>query len=547
MDVTGTRARRLRAGFTLTELLVATAIFLILMSALVALFTSAVHSVRQGYASISVFEQGRVAMTTMSRDLTGAFTAREFGDVYNFYGRHDGFMFVGGLENGEIGRVSYVFHPDLNREPIQTSIRDKWEVMESNVRRQVARVAREAGIASNQVLAAENAVMDRIDNVYFYDDGVNTRPYNPKEYVDFKVELETQSLIRYEEPGVGDLDTFDMRVTSDGSVDLTWPYVDPIEPLNDAAPLPATDGDRQLEFLLRAVSPEPGVNSPYDLRRMFTNINTGGGWVHPVTNDQIYLRVLGPDFFDTVFRIRKRDFWLRMLSGENMSLPALQPIPLEGVRDYWYDERTGYPPAPPFRRTLNEYVVADGIVMGAYLIDPATGQRFILAPGDPVIPATLAADMLDAGAKFNYGDGNNARLSYFNAYDNLRDANNPDGVDTKLITPDGVFDSVPVLVGRAYYRNRTIGDPQILRGDLVEADSALADNLLGDRSGRRNMGSPLAPRIPALVTAEFWVTRSKRHAGAPDIIRRFNESIQLPAASGRTAPTTIALSPGGSL
>lgn len=523
--------RRGQRGFTLTELLVATSIFLILTTALVTLFNSAVFSARAGYASIDAYEQGRMAMSTISRDLSQAFTRREHGDVYNFYGRHDGFMFVGALDNGEIGRVTYAFHPEAASDDFQTEIQERWGQIRANVHRQASRVFREAGLSGNAVVTEADAVVDALRVEYGLPAG-----YPPDEYVTLNVLIQTESLIRVEEAGVTSLDHFDMRVTAPGVNPpevLNWPNVDPGgDPDDDPAPADA-DQSAQLDFLLGALNPNPGSNTT-DLRRMYTNINSSGGWPHPVTGDELYLRVLGRDTFARMLDARKREFWVRMLSGDPMGVPALQPdtdpANENGSWGYWYDEGFNATNGNARqRRTVNEFVVADGIIRRAVVFDAAGADPLFIdvpVPGEPDVPL----DALDAAVKFSYGDGANQPVHHFNDLVNLR---NPDD-------PNSVFGpTIPSLVNNA--------SGTIFEGDLVQADNQLADNLLGVRSTRRNMGSILAPRIPEVVTPQFWLTRSKRRPGGADFRRLFVQSIQVPAAAGRDTGSAIALGPGGSL
>lgn len=521
-------ARRRQGGFTLTELLVATAIFTILMSALVTLFSSAVSSARQGYANIDAFETGRVGMTTINRDLTGAFASREFGEVYNFYGQPDGFMFVGALDGGQIGRVTYAFHPNVGVDPVRIEYKERWGVVASNIRNQVMRFARARGGVGQQVEDAADQVIIRVAAAYNL-----PLPYPPEEWVTFDVALRTERLIRYEEAGVNDLDTYNMYVKLDASnapFRLDWPYVDSLDASRDASPA-AADPVAQMNFLLGALDPTPG-DLQYDLREMYRINKEDGGWVHPVSTEQIYLRALGPDVFDQMLKSRKREFWIRMLSGEAMGVPELAPNPTYGSVGYWYDEAFNVPNVRQMK-TINEYIVADGIVASADLLEPDT-DRIIEVIGR----SGVAVDALDADIKFAYGDGNglNAPLNYFNAIENLRDPDNPDGVTTN---PAVVRQSVPMLLAQ--------GTTGYVEADLIEADKSLSDNMLGTRSSRKNMGSLLAPRVPAVVSARFWVTRNRTRPGSPEVLKRFAQSIQIPTATGRSVAATVALSPGGSL
>ena len=528
-------AKHRQGGFTLTELLVASAIFMILMSALAAMFNAAVSSVRQGYASIDLFETGRQAMTVLGRDLGSGFTAREYGDNYNFYGRPNGFMFVGALDSGQLGRVTYAFHPEAT-DFVYTTITERWKTVEANVRRQIERVAREYGYTGTARRDAADEAIARIELAY-------GGPFLDTDYVEFDVRLRTESLIRYEESGVSDLDTYNMTIDSTGTTVLEWPYMDMADSNNDAAPA-SLDGNPQLEFIRGALSPDPATtNSPSDLRNRLYDINVNLQGVPLANGDRTYLRVLGPQTFQQLVNARKREFWVRMLSGDqSMGVPSLakdtNPAAQNGCWGFWYNEEYGAVNGNArHRRILNEYVIARGVVGAAEVLEKGSTDPVQMFDGRPPllyavetlrpIPDT-PIDVLDADVRFAYGDGSNGSANYFNALDNLGDLDNPYRLD-----------NLYALVNN--------GTGAIANADLIEADNALADDLLGNRSSRSNMGSPLAPRIPALVTADFWVTRTRTRPGAPDMLKHFSQTVQIPTAQGRSVSSTIAQGPGASL
>jgi hypothetical protein len=206
-------------------------------------------------------------------------------------------------------------------------------------------------------------------------------------------------------------------------------------------------------------------------------------------------------------------------------------------------------------------VLATGIIGSVSVREPGTQNLIISVPGSGV-----AMDLLDAEPRFAYGDAytqedwagsdgldNNGNgvvdevgeisatsyrnqatyLHYFNDLENLRDPKAPDG-----ITPGSGPGSIPAMLLN--------GNP-IAEQDLIFVDGLLADNVLGNRSSSKNLGSPLLPRIPSVVTLDFWVTRAKTRPGAPDFRQRFTQSIPVPAAQGRAVTSTIALGPGASL
>ncbi len=103
------------SGFTLVELLVALAIFLTIMAVVALFFTAAIRTSKQGVQNQQAFELARGAMRLIERDLSRAFTSRDHGDVYSFYGTPIGFTYVGmvnvaGTDAYNLARVTYVIY-----------------------------------------------------------------------------------------------------------------------------------------------------------------------------------------------------------------------------------------------------------------------------------------------------------------------------------------------------------------------------------------------------------------------------------------------------
>lgn len=102
-------------GFTLVELLVAMAIFVTVMGSVALLFNAAIRASKQGFQNQEAFEVARGVMDVIERDLSRAFTSREHGDVFSFYGTPIGFTFVGLISTEgqpNVGRVTYVIYHD---------------------------------------------------------------------------------------------------------------------------------------------------------------------------------------------------------------------------------------------------------------------------------------------------------------------------------------------------------------------------------------------------------------------------------------------------
>jgi prepilin-type N-terminal cleavage/methylation domain-containing protein len=117
-------------GFTLIELIAAMAIFLTIMGGVAALFVTTMKTVKQGFQNQEIFELARGTLSIIENDLSRAFTSREHGDLYKFYGTPIGFTFVGlvgrdqNSPDGNLARVTYVIYHDNNDPDILRSNQD---------------------------------------------------------------------------------------------------------------------------------------------------------------------------------------------------------------------------------------------------------------------------------------------------------------------------------------------------------------------------------------------------------------------------------------
>ncbi len=106
-----------RHGFTLVELLVALTIFVTVMASVTLVFNGAIRTSKQGFQNQEAYELARGTMKVLERDLSRAFTNRDHGDNFNFYGTPIGFTFVGLISADEssapnMARVTYVMYHD---------------------------------------------------------------------------------------------------------------------------------------------------------------------------------------------------------------------------------------------------------------------------------------------------------------------------------------------------------------------------------------------------------------------------------------------------
>ena len=106
----------LAPGFTMVELLVAIALFAVLMSGVVMLFVGSVRSARTSYQQLDAFEKARSALTIIEDDLIPSHFIRDYGVIRTFYGTPIGMTFIqrtkvpGGSDNYKCSRVTYVVY-----------------------------------------------------------------------------------------------------------------------------------------------------------------------------------------------------------------------------------------------------------------------------------------------------------------------------------------------------------------------------------------------------------------------------------------------------
>jgi len=171
--------RNIKTGFTLVEIIVAVAIFLVLMSGLALLFTGSLRAVRQTNMRLDAFDRADTALQVMKNDLTTAFTSAELGDVYSFYGTPTGMTFIGTVkanpyESSEthIARITYVIFNDWNN------------------------------MSTYPDVAFPEFDVDVDDN---------STPNDPSDDIRTPIPGYGYQLIRYVEPGVGDLESFPVK------------------------------------------------------------------------------------------------------------------------------------------------------------------------------------------------------------------------------------------------------------------------------------------------------------------------------------------------
>ncbi|MFP4500037.1 MAG: type II secretion system protein J [Candidatus Hydrogenedentota bacterium] len=478
-----------RRGFTLTELLVAMAIFIVLMGGLATLFANALGTTLFGYQQQEGFDKARASLGVLERDLASAFTASEYGDRYQFFGIEDGFTFVGLGDDGALQRVTYVLHPNTEAQQFQSRFGEFYGVLHNLFWNQGIQNAGANG--GDALVSAQNAIVDLVtlldtqldapqreaianitqdyaDLPLYLEGSQNPTRTNTSagEYlrnndrnlyetiVELDIVVRTGSILRYEEP-IDNLDDFEVTLPYGGEDNaLDWPVIHPAAPRLDRMNRQQPESARLYVALNAAIDPS--------LQPILANLNN----IEQPTLENVFregasetdLRVLMADNADLVRRLdagiiesmlraQRRAIWVRMLAGDRR-LPRFWAQPALVNDD----------PRP----RAEAYVITEDIIVRAY------------APDLPQY------DVLDIPAVFQYTSVQLPKpgmwVSTFNHTQNLKGYRNfvnglgPDGEDTP-------------------------------RDALEQFDQ----KLVRARHDGVSQGSLLDGRLPTAVRAQFWL------------------------------------------
>lgn len=472
-------------GMSLVELLVAMVIFIVLLSGLSILFTGAIDATRTGYLNQEAFERVRGSLAVIERDLTGAFTAREYGDYYQFFGGPQGFCFVGMPEGGGLARVTYVIHPSTEAIRFTASHMETYGNLHNRLRQQVEAYPdttlfpRFLSLIDTQLPGVPDPDLDASDLSQVLRETM----------VDFpEVLVETQSLLRYVEPERGDLDTFVIK-RRDGSI-LQWPELDLDHPDGDLYERTDPDSVRLYACLLDAFNPYvlPNDVIPAGSENLLDLVDSAD----PDEDMRaIYaassLKAWNRDMIEAIYRAKQRELWIRMLAGE------------AGLPSFW-----GNADDPNDRRPRAEdYVVTDALLSKMYLA------------------AMPDFDLMGTPQMFFY------RGSY--SGDNSLSARS--------------FNSVERVSGYSFAYPDVDGARAAFAVNPIEGLVSMdEDYIAGLRSGTINegtFGSPLFPRLPGIVSPGFWLIIPSKWVNSKDFLRWFTQDINVPSAAGRNVESVL--------
>ncbi len=333
--------RRHTNGFTLTEVLVATALSAVVLGTIFVLFVAASSTSQQGYQRIEGYEMARQVFALMERDLQAAYTSREFGENFQFAGLPQGFTFVGltganinqNAADPNFARITYVIYYG---DPENAAPNGRSTDLRLPGSGTITLVERDM-----PPRPGEEAVVDFNDPANPNDDVV-VRPAFAVETAENLDTVVTYSMLRYVEPGVSDLDAYPsvFDPTQGRTVDL-WTWYEN----NRAVPDPGNPAN-----LILAERPEDAIGFDFRLR------TPDGRLLVPSFADPATLAdaTLVPEEADIVRNARRRELYLRMIAGDPL-LPDLWSA--LRVTDTFNNR--------PTPRTPGDFVIADNIYLPA--------------------------------------------------------------------------------------------------------------------------------------------------------------------------------------
>jgi prepilin-type N-terminal cleavage/methylation domain-containing protein len=560
MKAGNTMHRSNKHGFTLTEVLVAMAIFITVISGVVVLYSGAVSTTRAGYRAIDAIEAGRTAMAVIETDLQTAFTAAEFGEDYQFYGRPEGFTFVGLDRDGNLTRVTYAINRIDGENDFDTVVS---ETLGTFCRRAIAQIDRAVQVGrippgtvgsevqflleqiwtvlldEGQVTALDRPAFDAELNEFLT---AGAPPAGNPAYFDFsgsdlatrtieiQVRMRTAYMIRYEEPMMGDLDSF--RVPVAGG-DAEMPSLDDSFGLASFGCTPSEIGQPDLRCsLYKAITDYTGNDIRQDLR----------------DNPSLYFYV-NDETVETLYNTKKRELWIRALaqdpgyawrmSDNTLAVPKYQRLrqtpnsttgvsaPLDQgdqmtLQELQYAPEIPAPPEVPLNDAGSTSPIADWwkgqlAAEGYTPRDFVVGEQILLRASMLQVPAF---DALNRPPYFSYGFGADADTDFRTAFNDFENMLSYDTFRT----------------GQDY-------DAAAFFSPLQQFDFFTGQAMTGLQNAS-TAASPLAPRLPLMVVPQYMVVARRDTAESGYYLHWFNQGISVPSAVRRDTPATFVANSG---
>lgn len=557
--------KRRRSGFTMVETLVAMAILITVISGVVLVYSGAVRTVRQAYRANDNFEIGRSVLAALQRDLERAFTAREFGKYFQFHGGPQAMSFVGVLEDGQLGRVTYAINRlDTKNDFIMSETQNLQVVFEramaqisalatgdsltrltiaKNFTKRLAVLLAQdgrislGGLTQSQLITELPLALDaafvtadadpdgdgkwELEFVRLEDPPASGNYIFAKQgVVDCEVRVKTGYMVRFEEPGVTDLSSFNLPPNPNNPLlAMSFPSIDPASidsvknnpllldyeaacrGLFDRTVEQQAFGQDLLSCLTYGaiVMPGSGTLEDLDLRQLINGLS-------PSYSGSYQASYLSSATVSRIFEAQKRDVWLGMFTGGDLPARLFSDGNADSPDNYFEAWRLDDDPSN-FATIANnknplDYAIAERIVVGGELV---TFQD-VSAPADAAFFALLNAfDFLGVGAYFTYADEDN---KYRETYNTLSD-----------------------IPGYLTFSDPYNGLDPVERFQVFDIE--LAEEFAGTI---QTQGSPIAPRIPALVSPRFWIMSEGATSSDPPFKRYFDQVVDVPSSARRALP-----------
>jgi len=572
-------------GFSLVELLVAMAILTTVIGGVVALYLGAIRTYRVAAQATDLREIGNATLDSISRDLTTAFTARDYGELYQFHGTPFGMMFVGAGADGTLSRVTYVVNRLNDDNDFLTEFTIPLRLLLDRAVVQGAEWAIDDGITSSncinnnpytdiqfgnglpvlqtplcdgvmfarrlvEALLADGAIKKDPDLVLeAYDEAVRqglqeirdgfVSSFEYGNLVDQNriVDLNNDSvtvdatvlttyLLRYEELGITDTARLEL----------------PPQPLNPAQRMRFPKFNAESVEDTRFNEPDFG-----DYNCVFTNgsIEQNSSTGQDLLQCLLYSSILAPDEFDLF------DADLRALYTGQANYGGLRPARFVNAdtvnaivearqRTVWLSMLAGADPLGIIDPQINfvPLLFSDGSPnpprnwFEAFRLNDTTPNTARTDdnknPEDYVIAEKLVSDV-----RLNLPDlGDPVFINNLQRFDAL-------GFEDFFVYADtdeeyeATYNTADDIPGYEEFRLAGTGADPVSR--IVTFDTLLGEEFRGIRTDA-STGSPITPAIPKLVSPRFWIMAPEPVVGAPEFRQYFDRVIELPAGATRSLP-----------
>lgn len=322
MSQTADISHMAKRGMSLIELIVAMAIFTIIMSGVMVTFTSVTNTVRRSYRTMDTFEATHGALMTVEQDVQTAFSAPAIGADFHFYGEPYGFVFVGIGADETLGRLTYAVHVDTSR--MESPATFGWR----GERVTIPRDWNDVYVTGLETYYTQPGPMD-------------------SQYVDFEVEVLFGLLLRKYEENINSAERFDELL------DYRNVMTPSIFAADSTFETDRYDNEKFPWFCKRSLW-NSGVTPPWNIQERMETVEQCHYWLQLMHGPG--LPMVQP--WDPMY------IWWNNFPGDDY---------------YWFDHNVpaSVPAIPDPKYFLWDHVVARDFVISSWILDPGTGERII--------------------------------------------------------------------------------------------------------------------------------------------------------------------------